>query len=174
MRSGYGCPATTWCPSLPTTTASGRRSPQRGRSGSTFGADDTGTGIDLTETHRFLDLCEELGIPMVCLTAGSPYYNPHAQRPAYFPPSDGYAPPRDPLIDAAVMVGCHRPADPAHPNVAVIGSGYSYFQQWLGYVAQHQRAPARGHLGGHRPQHVGATHECPADLLAGAELRTRL
>jgi len=34
----------------------------------------------------------------VCATAGSPYYNPHIQRPALFPPGDGYAPPEDPLI----------------------------------------------------------------------------
>ena len=38
------------------------------------------------------------------LTCGSPYYNPHIQRPAMFPPSDGYLPPEDPLV------GC-RPAD---------------------------------------------------------------
>ena len=27
---------------------------------------------------------------LVNLTAGSPYYNPHVQRPALYPPSDGY------------------------------------------------------------------------------------
>ena len=138
-----------------------------------FGADDTGTGIDLTETHRFLDLCEELGIPMVCLTAGSPYYNPHAQRPAYFPPSDGYAPPRDPLIDAAVMVDATARLTRAHPNVAVIGSGYSYFQQWLGHVAQHQvRTGAITSVGIGR--NMLSYPWMPADLLAGEELRTRL
>ena len=30
-----------------------------------------------------------------------PYYNPHIQRPAYFPPSDGYRPPEDPLLGVA-------------------------------------------------------------------------
>ena len=35
------------------------------------------------------------------ITAGSPYYNPHVQRPAYFPPSDGYQPPEDPLVGVA-------------------------------------------------------------------------
>ena len=38
------------------------------------------------------------------LTAGSPYYNPHVQRPALFPPSDGYLPPEDPLRGVARQI----------------------------------------------------------------------
>ena len=38
-----------------------------------------------------------MDIRFVCITAGSPYYCPHVQRPALFPPSDGYDPPEDPL-----------------------------------------------------------------------------
>ena len=41
---------------------------------------------DLTEPVRFLALLEELNIPLVNLTAGSPYYNPHIQRPRAFRP----------------------------------------------------------------------------------------
>jgi NADPH2 dehydrogenase len=141
--------------------------------GANFGGDDTGTGLDLTETHRFLGLCGELGIGMVCLTAGSPYYNPHAQRPAYFPPSDGYAPPRDPLIDAAVMVDAAARLTCAHPDLTFVGSGYSYFQQWLGHVAQHQvRTGAITSVGIGR--NMLSYPWMPADLLAGEELRTRL
>ncbi len=51
-----------------------------------FGGDGTGTGIDLTEVRSFLELIRGLGIRLVCTTAGSPYYNPHIQRPAIFPP----------------------------------------------------------------------------------------
>jgi len=53
----------------------------------TFGGDGTGSGIDLSEPSKFMDLLKELGINLVCTTAGSPYYNPHIQRPAFFPPS---------------------------------------------------------------------------------------
>ena len=59
-----------------------------------FGGDGTGLGIDLTEPSALLAMLGRLGVHMICTTAGSPYYNPHVQRPAYFPPSDGYAPPR--------------------------------------------------------------------------------
>ncbi len=50
------------------------------------------TEMDLTETVRLLSLSEKLEIQLVNLTAGSPYYNPHIQRPALYPPSDGYLP----------------------------------------------------------------------------------
>src|SRR5919106_2858785 len=56
---------------------------------------------DLSEPMQFLSLLSELNINLVNLTAGSPYYNPHLQRPAFFPPSDGYLPPEDPLIAVA-------------------------------------------------------------------------
>ncbi len=52
-----------------------------------FGGDGTGTGIDLREPLAFLDLLAALDIKLVCITAGSPYYTPHIQRPALFPPS---------------------------------------------------------------------------------------
>src|SRR6266404_7135459 len=50
---------------------------------------------DLTETFQFLDLCAQRGIKLVNLSAGSPYYNPHIQRPAAYPPSAGYQPAHD-------------------------------------------------------------------------------
>jgi 2,4-dienoyl-CoA reductase-like NADH-dependent reductase (Old Yellow Enzyme family) len=96
-----------------------------------FGGDGTGLALDLADAHRFLDLCGELGIGLVCITAGSPYYNPHIQRPAFFPPSDGYAPPEDPLVGAARMIAATAELTRAHPDLAVVGSGYSYLQQWL-------------------------------------------
>lgn len=101
-----------------------------------FGGDRAGLGIDLTETHRFLELASDLGIGLVCTTAGSPYYNPHIQRPAYFPPSDGYQPPEDPLLGVARQVAATAELKRAHPGITFVGSGYSYVQDWLAHVAQ--------------------------------------
>ena len=58
-----------------------------------FGGKESGLEVDLTETKAFLSLVQSLGIQLVCITGGSPYYNPHLMRPALFPPSDGYLPP---------------------------------------------------------------------------------
>ncbi len=138
-----------------------------------FGGDASGTGVDLADAHRFLDLCRDLGIGLVCISAGSPYYNPHIQRPAFFPPSDGYSPPNDPLIDAARMIAAAGELARAHPDVAVVGSGYSYLQQWLPNVGQHAVR-----TGGATSVGIGrgmlSYPQLPADVLAGRPLQTSL
>jgi NADPH2 dehydrogenase len=92
---------------------------------------------DLTEPVKFVKLCAELGVKIVNLSAGSPYYNPHIQRPAAYPPSDGYQPPNDPLIDVARQLNVVRDIKAKAPaNIAIIGTGYSYLQEFLPHVAQ--------------------------------------
>jgi len=91
--------------------------------------------IDLTETRQFLQLCEDLGIQLINLTAGSPYYNPHIQRPAMFPPSDGYKPPEDPILGVLRQIGVTAALKAEFPNLAIVGTGYSYLQEWLPTVA---------------------------------------
>ncbi|HUC54600.1 MAG TPA: hypothetical protein VMR90_11160 [Candidatus Cybelea sp.] len=94
------------------------------------------TRIDLTETIRFLSLLEELDIPLVNITAGSPYYNPHIQRPALYPPSDGYLPPEDPLNGVAEHLKVTRELKERFPNLIFVGSAYTYLQDFLPHVAQ--------------------------------------
>ena len=101
-----------------------------------FGGDGSGQGIDLSEPSRFMSLLEELGIQLACTTAGSPYYNPHIQRPAYFPPSDGYQPPEDPLVGVTRQIRATAELKKMHPNLIFVGSGYTYLQDWLAGVAQ--------------------------------------
>ena len=50
----------------------------------------------------------ELGVRLINISCGSPYYNPHIQRPAIFPPSDGYQPPEDPLVGVARQIDAVR------------------------------------------------------------------
>ena len=94
------------------------------------------TDADLSEPERFLALLEELGIQLVNITAGSPYYNPHIQRPALYPPSDGYLPPEDPLVGVARQMDVTRQLKRRFPNLLIVGSGYSYLQDFLPHVAQ--------------------------------------
>jgi len=102
----------------------------------TFGGDGSGHGINLQEPSLFMKLLEELEIKLVCTTAGSPYYNPHIQRPAYFPPSDGYHPPEDPLVGVARQIEATANLKRLHPNLTFVGSGYTYLQDWLPGVAE--------------------------------------
>jgi NADPH2 dehydrogenase len=102
-----------------------------------FGVDPQDpTEPDLSEPIRFLSLLEELQIPVVNITAGSPYYNPHLQRPALFPPSDGYQPSEDPLISVARQLHVARQLKERFPNLIVVGTAYSYLQDFLPNVAQ--------------------------------------
>ena len=93
--------------------------------------------IDLTEPIALLKLMrDELGIAIVNLTAGSPYYNPHLQRPAYFPPSDGYQPPEDPLAGCLRQFDVVRQLKQAVPDLPMVGSAYTYLQEYLPHVGQ--------------------------------------
>jgi 2,4-dienoyl-CoA reductase-like NADH-dependent reductase (Old Yellow Enzyme family) len=94
------------------------------------------TEVELTETIRFLSLLEELGIPLVNISGGSPYWNPHIQRPALYPPSDGYQPPEDPLASVALHMNITRQLKHLFANLIVVGSAYSYLQDFLAHVAQ--------------------------------------
>lgn len=94
------------------------------------------TDSDLSEPARFLSLLEQLGIQLVNITAGSPYYNPHVQRPALYPPSDGYLPPEDPLVGVARQMEATRELKRQFPNLIIVGSAYTYVQDFLPFVAQ--------------------------------------
>jgi len=94
---------------------------------------------ELTEPFQFMDLCRDLGIKLLNLSAGSPYYNPHIQRPAAYPPSDGYQPAHDPLIDVARQINVVREFKKRTQSagLVIIGSAYSYLQEYLPHVAQY-------------------------------------
>ena len=70
------------------------------------------------------------------VTCGSPYYTPHIQRPAIFPPSDGYQPPEDPLRGVVRQIDITRQIKKAAGPMTVVGSGFSYLQDYLPHVAQ--------------------------------------
>ena len=102
-----------------------------------FGVDaDHPLQSDLTEPIRLLRQLQELGVAMVNISCGSPYYNPHLQRPAFYPPSDGYPPPEDPLMGVVRQVEAVRQCKLAVPELTLVGSGYSYLQDYLPHVAQ--------------------------------------
>lgn len=92
---------------------------------------------ETSETVKFIELLHELGIKILNTSAGSPYYTPHIQRPAAYPPSDGYQPAYDPLVDVARQVNVLSALKKQIPSdIIVIGSGLSYLQEYLPHVSQ--------------------------------------
>jgi 2,4-dienoyl-CoA reductase-like NADH-dependent reductase (Old Yellow Enzyme family) len=137
-----------------------------------FGGDGTGVGIDLTEPFAFLDLLTELKIQLVCTSGGSPYYNPHIQRPALFPPSDGYQPPEDPLVGVARQINVTAKLKQYRPDLTFTGTGYTYLQEWLPHVAQYFVRTGQVDFVGYG-RLVLTYPDFAADVLAGKSLQRK-
>ncbi|HWB18322.1 MAG TPA: hypothetical protein VG538_18100 [Vicinamibacterales bacterium] len=124
----------------------------------------------LEEPRALMAELESLGVRWVCVTAGSPYYTPHVTRPAFFPPMDGYLPPEDPLAGVARQVRTVARLKAAAPNLVFVGSGYTYLQDWLPHVAQHNVREGLTDLVG-LGRMVLAYPDFAADVLAGVPMR---
>jgi NADPH2 dehydrogenase len=102
-----------------------------------FGVDPSNPlAYDLSEPLELIRMLVAAGVVSINLSCGSPYYNPHIQRPAIFPPSDGYLPPEDPLVGVWRQIDVVRQCKQAAGSVPLVGTGYSYLQDYLPHVAQ--------------------------------------
>ena len=137
-----------------------------------FGLTPAGGQAVLDDAVAVLRALDAMDVRWICITAGSPYYNPHMQRPALFPPLDGYLPPEDPLRGVARQIEATARLKRAFPRLAIVGSGYSYLQEWLPNVAQHAVASGMTDFVG-LGRMVLAYPDLPADVLAGAPLRRK-
>ena len=146
--------------------------PETGASRYAFGSDESGLGIDLAEPLALLDLLAELGVRLICISAGNPYHNPHILRPALFPPSDGYQPPEDPLAGVTRLIDVCAELKHTRPSFVYIGCGYSYLQEWLPNVAQNViRTDQTDFVGLGRM--LLSYPEMPNDILEGQSLQRR-
>src|SRR2546427_97785 len=128
--------------------------------------------VKLNEAFDFLDLMRSIKVELACISVGSPYYNPHYQRPALFPPSDGYLPPEDPLVGVARQIDITARLKRHAPSLVVVGSGYSYLQEWLPHVGQAVLRTGQADFVG-LGRMVLSYPEMPADVLAGRPLRRK-
>jgi NADPH2 dehydrogenase len=132
-----------------------------------FGVDEQDPlKIDLDEPIRLLAMLRDLGVAAVNLSAGSPYTVPHVVRPAAFPPSDGYPPPEDPLVGVWRQIDAARRAKAAVPGLVLVGSGYTYLQEYLPHAAQAAVRDGWIDIVG-LGRMVLSYPEFPADVLAG-------
>ncbi len=128
---------------------------------------------DLTETVQLLQMLDGLAIKLVNISCGSPYYNPHIQRPAFFPPSDGYQPPEDPLVGVARQIDVTRQLKQQFPGLVIVGTGYSYLQEFLPLVAQAVVRAGWADLIGLGRMVLAYPH-LPDDTLATGKMDTRM
>jgi len=85
---------------------------------------------DLREPVQLALWLRDAGVSLLNVSAGIPYTNPHVVRPADYPPIDGYQPPEHPLLGVLRHFRLARAIQAAVPDLPVVGSGYSWLQEF--------------------------------------------
>jgi len=91
--------------------------------------------IDLTEPLQVARRLREWGVRLLNVSAGNPYANPHVVRPAEHPPIDGYHAPEHPLHGVLRHFDLARRIQQEVPDVPLVGSGYSWLQDFAMHAA---------------------------------------
>ncbi len=100
-----------------------------------FGVDrDNPAKPDLTEPIELVRFLRDSGAPLVNITIGNPYYNPHVNRPFDLPSAGAPVPNEHPLAGVARFVSIVRAIQAAFPDILVVGGGYSWLRQFLPHV----------------------------------------
>jgi 2,4-dienoyl-CoA reductase-like NADH-dependent reductase (Old Yellow Enzyme family) len=86
---------------------------------------------DLAEPLRWVAEMRQLGVRLVNVTMGNPYAQPHILRPFETPPPDGYGSPEHPLVGVDRHFRAAEAVQRAESDLAIVGSGYSYLQEFL-------------------------------------------
>jgi 2,4-dienoyl-CoA reductase-like NADH-dependent reductase (Old Yellow Enzyme family) len=86
---------------------------------------------DLTEPTWWIGEMIALGVALVNVSMGNPYAVPHVIRPFEYPPPDGYETPEHPLIGVARHFQLAEQLQRTFPQLPLVGSGYSYLQEYL-------------------------------------------
>jgi NADPH2 dehydrogenase len=86
---------------------------------------------DLTEPTWWIGEMARLGVALVNVSMGNPYATPHVIRPFEYPPPDGYETPEHPLVGVDRHFRLAGQLQRAFPHLPLVGSGYSYLQEYL-------------------------------------------
>ena len=91
--------------------------------------------LDLAEPDRLLELLVKEGLQLLNVTVGNPYYNPHVNRPYR---KGGYEAPEAPSVGLARFETIEKHIKEKFPQLAVVGSGLSYYREDLFEVSERQ------------------------------------
>ena len=90
---------------------------------------------DLEEPVALVRSLRAMGAPLVNITIGNPYYNPHVNRPFDLPTTGGAIPTESPLVGVARFIEIVRHFQRKFPDMLVVGGGYSWLRQFFPNVA---------------------------------------
>ena len=88
---------------------------------------------DLSEAKQLISILrDEMNIPLLNVTMGNPYKNPHVNRPY---DRGNYIPDEHPLVGTARMMDGVSELQHAFPDLPIIGSAFSYLRQFAPELA---------------------------------------
>lgn len=135
-----------------------------------FGADKKDyLTIDWDEPEKLLHGAYDRGVRLIDMTLGSPYINPHVNRPY---DGGGYEPPETQLVGVGRLLDAAAHIKATCPGITLIGTGYSYLRQFAPQVAA-------GAIGSGRTDAAGfgrlafAYPDFAKDILEKGELDTK-
>ncbi|KPU44518.1 NADH oxidase [Oxobacter pfennigii] len=101
-----------------------------------FGVDkDDCWKSDLTEPLKFVELLKKAGVNLLSNSAGNPYFRfPQVTRPFDTPTLNGEIPDEHPIESVARLFEFTRRIQHTVPDIPVIGNGYSWLRQFIGYA----------------------------------------
>ncbi|HOW65147.1 MAG TPA: FAD-dependent oxidoreductase, partial [Verrucomicrobiota bacterium] len=90
---------------------------------------------DLKEPLELVRFLRSIGAPVVNITIGNPYYNPHVNRPYDIPVAGAEVPSESPLEGVNRFVQVVRSIQEASMGFPVVGGGYSWLRHFFPHVA---------------------------------------
>ncbi len=90
---------------------------------------------DLAEPIELVRLLGELGVPILNISIGNPYFNPHYGRPYDWPIKGVDVPEDHPLQGVARFIGITGQIQQSRPDLPVIASGYTWLRHLMPHVA---------------------------------------
>jgi 2,4-dienoyl-CoA reductase-like NADH-dependent reductase (Old Yellow Enzyme family) len=85
--------------------------------------------VDLTESIKLIGDINRLGVNLVNITMGTPYYNPHINRP-YDYNAGRTASPSHPLVNLGNFINHIGEVQKIYPDMSFVGTGYSYLRHF--------------------------------------------
>lgn len=101
---------------------------------------DDYTKPDLTEPKKLIVLLQQRSVNLINITVANPYYNPHIGRPFNEPIVGGYEEPEHPLVGVSRFVNLTGEIQKEFPDIAIVGTGYSWLRTLFANVAAANKA----------------------------------
>lgn len=93
--------------------------------------EDNPLEADLREPVLWIGEMARLGVALVNVSMGNPYASMHIIRPFEYPPPGGYESPEHPLVGVDRHIRLASELQQTFPHLPMVGSGYSYLQEFL-------------------------------------------